>query len=165
MVISLNLLILQQFQKIVHNLHSLVWKALWPKRQRENKLPWITFCPRCKLLSPPRLERLLKDCGVKWAPSLGEAHVFECVCVFVSVCLCTGIHVSVHEGVGMCICGYECSCVCMCACVRVCIHVCICVWVCVRVHECVWGVGNGQVWNVFIAGHASALGWRGLNMF
>lgn len=132
-VISLNLLILQQFQKIVHNLHSLVWKALWPKRQRENKLLWITFCPGCKLLSPPRLERLLKNCGVKWAPSLGEAHVFECVCVCVSMYTHTCVCVWMCRNVYMWVWVFMCVHVYMCECAFMCVYVCECVCVCMNV--------------------------------
>ena len=161
---SLDLLILQQFEKIV-NLHRLVWNTLWPKKKSENSLLWITFCTGCKLIFPPRLFReLTKEYWGKMDfHSRRGPHICVCVCTHACMYLCvnvyTGMSVFMCVHVWVCMCMHVCECVYSCVYVHVRVHACACMWVWVG------GAGRGYVWTVFIVGHVSALCGRGLHTF
>ena len=76
-------------------------------------------------------------CRTYWYSQFCILHVYVCVYVYVSLCVCVlwvstrvcvyceCVHVCVYMSVYVCVCVY-CECVC-CVCVRACVRTCVCV--------------------------------------
>ena len=151
-MLSLYLLILKQLKKMVHNLHSLVWNTLWPKRQSQNNLFCVMWLGRNNFLLQDHLWGL---CEGQWGKTATHSRpcisvcvwvcVFMCPCVavWVSICewMCVCVPVSVHVSISLSL--YVSVWIFVCESVSIFVHmsVCVCMCVCVCVCEYVYGGG------------------------
>ena len=140
---------------MVHNLHSLVWNTLWPKRQSQNNLFCVMWLGRNNFLLQDHLRGL---CEGQWGKTATHSRpcisvcvwvcVFMCPCVavWVSICewMCVCVPVSVHVSINLSL--YVSVWIFVCESVSIFVHmsVCVCVCVCVCVSMCM-GEGNSSV--------------------